>query len=169
MVKYPKCPKCGYQRKPEDDFVSREECPSCGVLYEKALEEILRQKNEAEAKEEMLRKREEAWQKMSATLQNKDKNRAPKQFICPHCGHTGRAPRKSGGSFGLEIVLWIFCILIGGLFFIWLMIVPVAYSAWRFVAKHRTCESCGQKDPIPVTSPRGKILVAQYQESQATN
>lgn len=34
MAKYPKCPKCGYQRKPEDDdFVSKEECPKCGVFY----------------------------------------------------------------------------------------------------------------------------------------
>lgn len=35
----PICPKCGYERKPKDDeFVSRTECPRCGVIYAKFLD-----------------------------------------------------------------------------------------------------------------------------------
>ena len=30
------CPKCGYLRQPkDDDFVSKNECPKCGIVYEK--------------------------------------------------------------------------------------------------------------------------------------
>jgi membrane associated rhomboid family serine protease len=39
------CPKCGYLRQPkDDDFVSKEECPKCGVVYEK-FEKVQRQLN----------------------------------------------------------------------------------------------------------------------------
>lgn len=30
-----KCPKCGYERKPEDTLVPHYECPACGIVYAK--------------------------------------------------------------------------------------------------------------------------------------
>ena len=40
MIK--KCPKCGAERKQEDDITASTECPSCGVVYAK-YEKILKQ------------------------------------------------------------------------------------------------------------------------------
>ena len=41
------CPRCGYLRQPkDDDFVSKNECPKCGIVYEK-FERMQRQLNAA--------------------------------------------------------------------------------------------------------------------------
>lgn len=37
----PICPKCGYERQSKDDgFVSRTDCPKCGVIYVKAIQAL---------------------------------------------------------------------------------------------------------------------------------
>lgn len=42
------CPKCGYERQPEDDdFIAKSECPRCGIVYEKFAERQ-RKLNESE-------------------------------------------------------------------------------------------------------------------------
>ena len=47
------CPKCGHERQPkDDDFVPGNECPKCGILYDKFLE-MQRQLRENEKLSEM--------------------------------------------------------------------------------------------------------------------
>ncbi len=42
------CPKCGYERQPkDDDFIPKNECPRCGIVYEKFAERQ-RKLNESE-------------------------------------------------------------------------------------------------------------------------
>lgn len=37
------CPKCGYTRTPKDDeFISEQECPRCGIVYEKFIKNVYR-------------------------------------------------------------------------------------------------------------------------------
>lgn len=48
-----KCPKCMYERKPEDDDLSSPfECPKCGVVYALAMEEVRRQNRGQELQDE---------------------------------------------------------------------------------------------------------------------
>ena len=36
-----RCPKCGFERQPiHDEFISPDECPKCGVIYEKYMEAV---------------------------------------------------------------------------------------------------------------------------------
>lgn len=43
------CPKCGYERRPDDDrFVSNLECPKCGIVYAKYQEELPEQESDDE-------------------------------------------------------------------------------------------------------------------------
>ena len=45
-----KCPKCSYERTQKDDaFVSEHECPRCGIIYEKELAFLARQREVADA------------------------------------------------------------------------------------------------------------------------
>lgn len=48
-----KCPKCAYERRPEDDdFASPFECPKCGVVYALAMEEVRRMNRGQELQDE---------------------------------------------------------------------------------------------------------------------
>lgn len=66
-----KCPKCGYQRTKQDEQKPKSECPSCGVIYEKAQVAVLKQKAaKQKAKEEELKRREAELKKKEEALQD---------------------------------------------------------------------------------------------------
>jgi len=71
--------------------------------------------------------------------------------VCPNCGFIGKGQRK--GALILELALWM-CFLLPGLI----------YTVWRYTGKKSVCKACGCKDMLPVTTPRGQELVAQYTE-----
>lgn len=75
----------------------------------------------------------------------------PGPFICAACGVQGRPKKHTRGSIWIEIVLWL-CFIIPGLI----------YSIWRLTTKQTVCRSCGTAGMIPINTPRGKQLAAQY-------
>ena len=70
-------------------------------------------------------------------------------MVCPACGTRGEPKTTTRGSLWLEIVLWIFFIVPG-----------VIYSIWRLTTRRPACPACGTDGMIPVTSPKGRELVA---------
>jgi len=54
---------------------------------------------------------------------------------CPNCGYEGKPKTFTGGSTGVELVLW-FCFLAPG----------VIYSVWRLSTRCYICAKCGCKE-----------------------
>lgn len=62
---------------------------------------------------------------------------------CVKCGYLGR-PFNKKGSLGLEITLWIVCMLFAPMFILTLP-VPIIYSVWRHSNRDLFCPQCGEK------------------------
>ncbi len=60
-----------------------------------------------------------------------------KQFKCELCGHIGTAKKQVRGSFGIEIILWLFFIIPG-----------LIYSVWRLSSKEEVCAKCGHSSHL---------------------
>lgn len=73
--------------------------------------------------------------------------------ICANCWATCRPKKITQGSLAWEIVLWLLFIF-PGLF----------YSLWRLTSRYWGCPYCEAKDPVPLRSPRGQRLLADYQK-----
>lgn len=81
-----------------------------------------------------------------------DISRYPKRtMICVDCGSIGKAKNHVRGSFGMEIILWLFFIIPG-----------LIYSIWRLTSIEKVCTVCKSSNIIPIRSPRGKQLIEQY-------
>jgi len=72
-------------------------------------------------------------------------------MACKDCGTIGDAKSDTKGSIGLELVLWI-CFIVPGLI----------YSVWRLTTRHNRCKACGSTALVPLTSPAGIKLQAEY-------
>ncbi len=73
------------------------------------------------------------------------------KHICLNCGTQGNPSKHTKGSIWIELVLWL------------LFIVPgLLYSLWRLTSKVLVCPSCKQPVMIPIDSPKGKEMMAQY-------
>ena len=71
------------------------------------------------------------------------------EMVCVRCGTVGKPKKTTKGSFGMEVVLWLFLIIPG-----------LVYSFWRMTTgKITACRSCGSEELVPTTSPRGRELV----------
>jgi hypothetical protein len=81
----------------------------------------------------------------------KAKSPRSKEFICGNCGSMGKAKRAVKGSFWIELLLWL-CFILPGLI----------YSIWRLTSRHSACQECGSSELVPVDSPRGKKLIAEF-------
>ena len=73
------------------------------------------------------------------------------QMVCTSCGTIGAPKTITRGSILIEIVLWL-CFIIPGLI----------YSIWRHTTRRNGCRSCGADTLVPVNSPIGKKLIAEY-------
>lgn len=73
------------------------------------------------------------------------------KYICSQCGHVSSSQTAIKGSFGVEIVLWL-CFLVPG----------IIYSVWRSSSRHKVCPSCKSTNLVPVDSPVGKKMLAEY-------
>lgn len=79
-------------------------------------------------------------------------------YICANCGRSGDPKRVTKGSFLIELVLWC-CLLVPGLI----------YSIWRLTTRSDACAKCGAQNLVPVQSPRGRQLLAEFpQDDPAT-
>lgn len=74
--------------------------------------------------------------------------------ICAACGTRGTPATHTRGSFWLEVVLWL-CFLVPGLI----------YSIWRLTSRQKVCRACGSTELVPVDSPRGRKLAAEFASS----
>ena len=72
-------------------------------------------------------------------------------LICPECGCAGEGVQLTKGSFGVELILWLFAIVPG-----------LIYSIWRLNTRYCGCLTC-KSNMLPTSSPRGKKLIEQYQ------
>ncbi|MDX9916365.1 MAG: hypothetical protein RBS49_10830 [Sphaerochaeta sp.] len=71
--------------------------------------------------------------------------------ICANCGFLGDPKTVVKGGCLTELVLWCLFIIPG-----------LIYSIWRLSSKHKACPKCGAQNMIPVDTPVGEKLVAQY-------
>lgn len=73
------------------------------------------------------------------------------QKICKSCGTANNIKTETRGSLLIEIVLWL-CFIVPG----------VIYSIWRHVSRRPVCAACGSPDLVPLNSPIGKKIAADY-------
>lgn len=68
-------------------------------------------------------------------------------MVCSACGHVGKPIRITPGSFGIEVVLWLFICVPG-----------LIYSIWRHGGVYDACSRCQNRALIPSGSPVGTAL-----------
>lgn len=83
--------------------------------------------------------------------------------VCVTCASLGLPVRKTPGSLGLEIALWLLGIvtlpiLIGGL----ILLGALAYSIWRLAGRYDACPRCGGRQMVPRDSPVGTEIVLKH-------
>ena len=71
--------------------------------------------------------------------------------ICGHCGQSSCPQTHTPGSFGVEAILWLCCLIPG-----------VIYSDWRLRHRHWICPDCRSTDLVGLDTPRGRQLHTQY-------
>jgi hypothetical protein len=81
-----------------------------------------------------------------------------KRVICCRCESLTKPHAYTPGHILIEIALWL-CILLPGLL----------YSLWRFTNKRTVCSACGSSDLVPISTPKGKRILKQTQESREEN
>lgn len=78
-------------------------------------------------------------------------------IYCTDCGFAGSSKTVTPGTFGLELILWLFFIVPG-----------VIYSVWRLTSRHEACCMCGSPKIIPADSPRARAELAARELSHTT-
>ncbi|MCP1675437.1 hypothetical protein J2T57_002587 [Natronocella acetinitrilica] len=89
------------------------------------------------------------------TSQNRKHGR---QRVCADCATVANPKRKPRGSMGVEIILWLLFIIPG-----------LIYSIWRQSTYRATCPECGSDNLVPLNTPRGRKLAAEFQEHDRAN
>lgn len=75
-----------------------------------------------------------------------------KKMICSQCGGQ-KTKIKTPGTLLLEIFLWLLLLLPGFI-----------YSIWRISGRKKVCADCESENIIPIQSPKGKQLFAEFKE-----
>lgn len=78
-------------------------------------------------------------------------------MVCTTCGHCGPAAVRTRGSFGIELVLWLFFLVPG-----------LIYSLWRLTTRGKACASCGSSTLVAPDSPVGRRLLAEQAPAAGT-
>lgn len=73
------------------------------------------------------------------------------KLYCTRCGDVNYPKKVTGGSFLIEVILWL-CFLVPG----------IIYSIWRLTGgRTNVCRKCGGAELIPVDSPRAKAALGK--------
>lgn len=81
--------------------------------------------------------------------------------ICLDCKTIARPETIVGGSFVMELLLWIVFLPLALCSWGLSLLIPICYSVWRMTSRRRVCPSC-QGRMIGVVTPRGRELVDVY-------
>jgi|GEM_PF-972236 len=73
-----------------------------------------------------------------------------KILVCTQCGYIGRPKNAIKGNIAIELFLWLFFIIPG-----------LIYSVWRSSSRHKVCPKCGNKNLIPLDSPKAQKMVKE--------
>lgn len=101
------------------------------------------------------------------------------KFVCRHCGTSSEGKLIKRGSPLLELTLWLFfgwCLFtddkisteagtLGGSFVIPL-ILALTCSVYRASKTWKVCTKCGSAELVPLDTPAGQKLVAEYGQGQ---
>jgi hypothetical protein len=75
--------------------------------------------------------------------------------ICTRCESLTKAHMVTPGSFLVEILLWLAFIFPG-----------ILYTMWRYTQKGYRCQACGSSELIPMSSPKGKVILKRQQDDK---
>jgi hypothetical protein len=73
-------------------------------------------------------------------------------MVCTHCGTIGWPKRYTPGSFGTELLLFLFFIIPG-----------LIYGIWRIAARKDVCAACLSDALVPIGSPAGRAMTSRTQ------
>lgn len=76
--------------------------------------------------------------------------------VCTTCGTQGLPKTRVKGSFAIELLLWICCLLPG-----------MIYTAWRLTTKEKVCRVCQANTLVPIDSPVGRRILSDRQSAVA--
>lgn len=74
---------------------------------------------------------------------------------CTSCGFVGSPITQTKGTFLMELILWLCCLIPG-----------LIYSIWRLTSRERVCPNCHHATMIPASSPQGQKLLAADQHGR---
>ena len=74
------------------------------------------------------------------------------QMVCTRCGTIGRPKRYTPGTFGMELLLFLFFIIPG-----------LIYGIWRIAARKDVCAACLSDELVPIGSPAGRAMTSRTQ------
>jgi hypothetical protein len=75
-------------------------------------------------------------------------SRSQPSMVCRRCETVARPKTRTGGSFVLEILLWLMFLLPG-----------LIYTLIRASSTSKVCPACGSADLVPTTSPVGRQVL----------
>jgi len=135
--------------KPSTNLIA---CPDCGRMVSPRAQTCLEcgapisQQSPTRAKDEPFSHSSPGHGKLGRQEYHRD------QLICTNCGTIGKPKIVTKGKFAIELVLWIFCCLLGELI----------YTIWRNMTKSKRCRSCGSATMLSLDSPMGQKLLAEF-------
>ena len=74
------------------------------------------------------------------------------QMVCTRCGTIARPKRYTPGTFGMELLLFLFFIIPG-----------LIYGIWRIAARKDVCAACLSDALVPIGSPAGRAMTSRTQ------
>jgi predicted RNA-binding Zn-ribbon protein involved in translation (DUF1610 family) len=72
-------------------------------------------------------------------------------MICTRCGSQAYPKKHTPGSFGVELLLFLFFIIPG-----------IIYGVWRLSGRKLVCPACGSDAIVPTETPAGRALAQQF-------
>lgn len=161
-----RCPKCKYEPTDYERKKSADQCPDCGVFYQKFIDELKAKLNRGPATPVINPDKSTAktfGAKVSKILRmpigeatvKPGSDKGPfghplykGEMYCTTCGSVGGSRRHVPGSILIEILLWI-CFFIPG----------VIYSIWRHSSSKNACRVCHMTTQIPAQSPLAQKMI----------
>lgn len=70
--------------------------------------------------------------------------------ICRNCLSQVQPKRETPGSFLVELILWLMCLLPG-----------LIYSLWRLSSRKIVCPACRSEQLVPLNSPAATVLLKE--------